>query len=148
MPLAGAQATDAGLPDHIATFVEARTADAVGDQARAARLFAALSHRDPANGELARRAVSTAIEAGDSDLALSVARTMAPAALGLERGGRVLDRAEGRGVTEVLRGGSRGERDRGVGLERAGAGDGREGALCELAHRTAGADGAQVVGHV
>ena len=87
-PLAGARASDARLPNHIATFVEARTADAVGDQARAARLFAALSRRDPANGELARRAVTTAIEAGDSDLAVSIARTTAPAALGLD--GRLL----------------------------------------------------------
>lgn len=65
-------------------FVEARTADAVGDQARAARLFAALAERDPANRDVARRAVSTAIEAGETTLALSVARRMAPAALGLD----------------------------------------------------------------
>ena len=51
-------------------FVEARTADAVGDQARAARLFAALAEREPANRDVARRAVSTAIEAGDTALAL------------------------------------------------------------------------------
>ena len=65
-------------------FVEARTADAVGDQARAARLFAALAERDPANPDLARRAVSTAIEAGDTALALKVAKRMAPASLGLD----------------------------------------------------------------
>jgi tetratricopeptide (TPR) repeat protein len=76
------------VPAHLATFVEARAADAIGDQARAARLFASLSRRDPANGELARRAVSTAIEAGNSELALSIARSMAPAALGLD--GRLL----------------------------------------------------------
>ncbi|MCY7397238.1 MAG: tetratricopeptide repeat protein [Sphingomonas bacterium] len=69
-------------------FVEARTADAVGDQARAARLFAQLAERDPANRDLSRRAVSTAIEAGETALALSVARRMAPDVLGLD--GRLL----------------------------------------------------------
>ena len=69
-------------------FVEARTADAIGDQGRAARLFAALATSDPTNRDLARRAVSTAIEAGDTTLALSVARRMAPADLGLD--GRLL----------------------------------------------------------
>lgn len=92
LPVAGAQASDEVLPDHVATFVEAHTADAVGDQARAARLFAVLSRRDPANAELARRAVTTAIEAGNSELALSIARTMAPTALGLD--GRLLIVAE------------------------------------------------------
>ncbi|MDQ3075367.1 MAG: hypothetical protein M3Q88_07145 [Pseudomonadota bacterium] len=69
-------------------FIEARTADAIGDQARAARLFAALAERDPANRDIARRAVSTAIEASDTALALSVAQRMAPDALGLD--GRLL----------------------------------------------------------
>ena len=81
MPLSPAAAT----PN---LFVEARTADAVGDQARAARLFAALAELDPANRDLARRAVSTAIEAGETALALSVARRMTPALLGLD--GRML----------------------------------------------------------
>ncbi len=69
-------------------FVEARTADAVGDQARAARLFALLAERDPANRDLSRRAVSTAIEAGDTALALKVAQRLKPAELGLD--GRLL----------------------------------------------------------
>jgi Flp pilus assembly protein TadD len=86
-PLSGASASDA-LPNHIATFVEARTADAVGDQARAARLFARLAQQEPANGEFANRAVSTAIEAGDTALALSVARRIAPDKLKLD--GRLL----------------------------------------------------------
>jgi tetratricopeptide (TPR) repeat protein len=85
--LVGAAASDA-VPNHIATFVEARTADAIGDQARAARLFAALAQRDPANREFANRAVSTAIEAGDTQLALSVARRIAPDRLKLD--GRLL----------------------------------------------------------
>ena len=78
----------AAANDQLNVFVEARTADAIGDQARAARLFAALAERDPANRNLARRAVSTAIAAGDTPLALSVARRMAPADLGLD--GRLL----------------------------------------------------------
>ena len=81
MPLSAAAAT----PN---MFVEARTADAIGDQARAARLFAQLAEGDPANLDLSRRAVSTAIEAGDTALALTVARRMAPATLGLD--GRLL----------------------------------------------------------
>ena len=85
--IAAASASDAA-PNRVATFVEARTADAVGDQSRAARLFAALAQQDPANSEFASRAVSTAIEAGDTALALSVARRMAPAALKLD--GRLL----------------------------------------------------------
>ena len=44
--------------------------------------------REPGNRELARRAVSTAIEAGETALALSVARRMAPTDLGLD--GRLL----------------------------------------------------------
>lgn len=69
-------------------FVEARTADAVGDQAKAARLFAVLAAREPGNRDVARRAVSTAIEAGETGLALVVAQRMAPADLGLD--GRLL----------------------------------------------------------
>ena len=42
----------------------------------------------PATASVARRAVSTAIEAGDTALALSVARRMAPTDLGLD--GRLL----------------------------------------------------------
>jgi len=80
--------TPAAASEPINIFVEARTADAIGDQARAARLFAALAERDPANRGIARRAVSTAIAAGDTALALSVARQMKPADLGLD--GRLL----------------------------------------------------------
>jgi tetratricopeptide (TPR) repeat protein len=69
-------------------FVEAHTADAIGDQARAARLFAALAERDPADRGIARRAVSTAIAAGDTALALSVARRTPLTDVGLD--GRLL----------------------------------------------------------
>jgi len=50
--------------------------------------LAALAQRDPANRDLARRAVSTAIEAGETTLALSVAQRMAPGDLGFD--GRLL----------------------------------------------------------
>ena len=80
--------TPAAASEPIHLFVEARTADAIGDQARAARLFAALAERDPANRNIARRAVSTAIAAGDTALALTVARRMTQADLGLD--GRLL----------------------------------------------------------
>ncbi len=76
------------MPSADRQFVEARTASAIGDPARAARLFAALAARDPANPDLARRAVTTAIEAGNTSLALGIARGLTPAALGLD--GRML----------------------------------------------------------
>ena len=84
MPLSPLAANNAIGVASQSIFVEARTADAIGDQARAARLFAALAARDPANRELSRRAVSSAIEAGNTQLALSVARRMAPEAWGLD----------------------------------------------------------------
>jgi len=86
--LAALALTPAAASEPINMFVEARTADAIGDQARAARLFAVLAARDPANSAIARRAVSTAIAAGDATLALSVARRMTDADLGLD--GRLL----------------------------------------------------------
>ena len=88
MPLAPVAANEVIGVSSQKVFVEARTADAVGDQARAARLFAALAEREPGNRDVARRAVSTAIEAGETALALSVARRMAPTDLGLD--GRLL----------------------------------------------------------
>ena len=88
MPFAPVAANERIGASSQSVFVEARTADAVGDQARAARLFAALAEREPANRDVARRAVSTAIEAGETALALSVARRMTPADMGLD--GRLL----------------------------------------------------------
>jgi tetratricopeptide (TPR) repeat protein len=68
----------------LSSYVEARTADALGDQARAARLFADLARAEPANRDLARRAIAASIDSGDTRLALSVARTLPVAELALD----------------------------------------------------------------
>lgn len=66
------------------TYVKARTADALGDQARAAQLFAVLAAGDRSDFSLTRRAVSAAIHAGAFDLALTHARALPPAELALD----------------------------------------------------------------
>ena len=133
-PLAGARANNAGVPNAVATFVEARAAGAVGDQARAARLFAALAQRDPANVELARRAIGSAIEAGDTRLALATARRVPVATLGLD--GRLLI------VADLLRGGRTNEA---LGLINESTADADGGFLAPLlrgwAEQQAGLDG-------
>ena len=89
MPLSPLSAkVEVGPGDRLSAYVEARTADAVGDQLRAARLFATLASAEPTNTAMARRAVAAAINAGDTALALSVARSAPAAAIGLD--GRLL----------------------------------------------------------
>jgi len=68
----------------LSTYVEARIADAIGDQRRAARLFATLADADPSDLTLARRAVGAAIDGGDVTLALAVARKLPVDALALD----------------------------------------------------------------
>jgi len=72
----------------LSTYVKARTADAIGDQGRAAELFAALAGTDPKDFTLGRRAVTAAINAGAFDLALSSARRLPEQELALD--GRLL----------------------------------------------------------
>jgi len=55
------------------TYVQARAAEAVGDEARAARLFAGLATQDPADPTIAQRALEGAIAAGNAPLALNIA---------------------------------------------------------------------------
>ena len=99
----------------LATYVEARTADAIGDQRRAARLFATLAAADPADRTLARRAVGAAIDGGDIALALAVARRLPVDALALD--GRLLLAAD------ALR---RGQSNEAIALiDRAGSGKDR-----------------------
>ena len=89
MPLSPLSAkVEVGPGDRLSAYVEARTADAVGDQLRAARLFATLASAEPTNTAMARRAVAAAINAGDTALALSVARSVPAEAIGLD--GRLL----------------------------------------------------------
>ena len=60
----------------MAAYVEARAAQMQGDEARSARLFAAMAVADPADHMIARRAIATAIQSGQGDLAVSLARRL------------------------------------------------------------------------
>ena len=70
--------------DLLRTYVAARTAEAVGDEARAAQLFAGLAAQDPANRTIAQRALEGAIAAGNMPLALRLARGLKPAELEID----------------------------------------------------------------
>ncbi len=69
------------LSDAERTYVEALGASMTGDHARAAQLLAALAQAQPDQEEVAKKALSEAIGAGDMPLALSLARGLAPAKL-------------------------------------------------------------------
>jgi tetratricopeptide (TPR) repeat protein len=69
-------------------YVRARTAEALGDTARSARLYASLSAINANDWMLARRAVSSAIDAGSFDLAVLTARRIPAEQLALD--GRLL----------------------------------------------------------
>jgi len=71
---ASAQASDPVAP--LTTYVEARAAEMNGDEARSARLFAAMAAADPADRTIARRAIATAIQSGQAELAVSLARNL------------------------------------------------------------------------
>jgi len=62
--------------DQLSTYVTARAADALGDPARAAQLFANLSRERPGDMTIRRRAIVGAIAAGDMKLALQLGRSM------------------------------------------------------------------------
>ena len=64
--------------DALGTYVSARAADASGDPAAAARLFASLVRTMPTEPLLRRRAIGHAIEAGDMALALQLAGRVPP----------------------------------------------------------------------
>ena len=65
---AGARIT---VSDTARTYVQARAAAMSGDHARAAQLLAALAEAQPDQADLARKALSEAVGAGDMPLALS-----------------------------------------------------------------------------
>ncbi|MDP9086333.1 MAG: hypothetical protein M3N02_06165 [Pseudomonadota bacterium] len=72
------------MPDDLLrTYVQARAAEAIGDEARAAQLFAGLASADPADPTIAQRALEGSIAAGDASLALRIARALPPKQLGL-----------------------------------------------------------------
>ena len=58
------------------TYVAARTAQAIGDDGKAAQLFASLSADDPANPTIVQRALEEAIMAGNLPLAVRLARSV------------------------------------------------------------------------
>lgn len=70
-----------GVSDAARTYVQARAAAMSGDHARAAQLLAALAEAQPDQADIARKALSEAIGAGDMGLALSLARTVPAARL-------------------------------------------------------------------
>jgi len=65
----------------LATYVEARAAEMNGDEARSARLFAAMAVADPNDRTIGRRAIATAIQSGQGVLAVSLAREIPAAEL-------------------------------------------------------------------
>ena len=64
------------LASPLANYVEARAAEMQGDEARSARLYAAMASADPADRSIARRAIASAIASGQSELAISLARRL------------------------------------------------------------------------
>ena len=67
-----APAAIAAIP--LQTYVQARAAEMNGDETRSARLFASMAAADPADRTIARRAIATAIQSGQADLAISLAK--------------------------------------------------------------------------
>src|SRR5438270_11820623 len=72
------------LSDAARTYVEARAASMSGDHGRAAQLLASLAEAQPDQADIARKALSEAIGAGDMTLALSLARHVPAAKLPVE----------------------------------------------------------------
>lgn len=72
----------AALP--LSTYVEARAAEMDGDEARSAQLFAAMATADPQDRTIARRAIATAIQSGQAELAISLAKTIPPEQLSVD----------------------------------------------------------------
>jgi tetratricopeptide (TPR) repeat protein len=69
------------VSDPAKTYVQARAAAMSGDHAQAAQLFASLAAAEPAQVDLAKKALSEAIGAGQMDLALRLARGVPAAKL-------------------------------------------------------------------
>ena len=67
-------ATSANAAVPLNTYVQARAAEMNGDETRSARLFAAMAAADPADRTIARRAIATAIQSGQAELAISLAK--------------------------------------------------------------------------
>ena len=76
VPVAALASVPAPDDDQLSTYVTARAADALGDPARAAQLYANLARERPEDMSLRRRAIVGAIAAGDVKLALQLSRGM------------------------------------------------------------------------
>jgi tetratricopeptide (TPR) repeat protein len=72
------------VADPAQTYVQARAAAMSGDHARAAQLLAALAQTEPGQADIAKKALSEAIGAGQMELALSLARSVPAANLPTE----------------------------------------------------------------
>ena len=68
----------------LAAYIDARAAEMRGDEAASARIYAAMSAADPADQQVARRAVAAAIQSGQAGLAISLARGMKPSDLSVD----------------------------------------------------------------
>ena len=65
----------------LSAYIDARAAEIQGDEARSARIYAAMAAADPADQMIARRAVAAAIQSGQADLAVSLSRRLKPSEL-------------------------------------------------------------------
>jgi len=72
------------MSDAARTYVEARAAAMSGDHARAAQLLATLAQAQPDQADIARKALSEAVGAGNMDLALKLVRAVPAAKLPVE----------------------------------------------------------------
>jgi tetratricopeptide (TPR) repeat protein len=72
------------ISDTARTYVEARAAAMNGDHGKAAQLLAALADAQPAQADIAKKALSEAIGAGDMDLALRLAKSVPAAKLPID----------------------------------------------------------------
>lgn len=69
------------ISDAARTYVEARAAAMSGDHSRAAQLLASLSQAEPGQVDVAKKALAEALEGGNIDLALTLARAVPAAQL-------------------------------------------------------------------
>ena len=95
--------------DKLSAYIDARAAEMEGDEARSARIYAAMSAADPSDQQVARRAIAAAIQSGQADLAISLTRRLKPSDLPVDA--RLLLAADalrrgksGDAITELERG--------------------------------------------
>ena len=79
---AAAPAASAAVP--LSTYVEARAAEMNGDESKSARLYALMAEADPADRTIARKAIATAIQSGQADLAITLASAIPPNELAID----------------------------------------------------------------